>query len=103
MVLVLAKELTIPNGCLLSDMEFAFITEKLKSGVKPACDGAVVALINDAKKPIMYKPVVDPRLDFVEHHHLMEVLIQGYYCLYQHKVPTFIHCLTDLSQWYYLK
>ncbi len=81
-------------------MEFDVVT------VKPACDGAIVAVISDDKVPIIlneYKPVVDLRWDFVERHHLMEVLIQGYYCLYQHKVPTIIHCLTDLSQWYYFK
>ena len=39
----------------------------------------------------------------VNHQDLMEVQIQGYCCLCQHKVPTVIHCLTDLSQWYYFK
>ena len=33
----------------------------------------------------------------------METLIQGYYCLYQHKVRSVVHCLTDMFQWYYFK
>ena len=31
------------------------------------------------------------------------MLIQGYYCLYQHQAHTLVHCLTNLSQWYYFK
>lgn len=33
----------------------------------------------------------------------MEVLLQGYYCLNQHKVDTVIQCLTDLDKWYYFR
>ena len=108
-VTYLAIELskTIPNGAFEADMEFPLVVDKVKPGVKPASDAAVVAAITSkSTKPILlneYKPVVDTRLDSVERHHIMEVLIQAYYCLYQHQVPTFIHCLTDLDQWYYFK
>ena len=33
----------------------------------------------------------------------MEVLIQSFYCLSQHRVSTVIHCLTKLQQWYYFR
>ena len=50
-------------------MEFSVVTHKLKSGVKPASDAAmVVALIHDFKLVLLYeyKPVVDTRLDRVK-------------------------------------
>jgi hypothetical protein len=84
-------------------VEFPLVVGEVKSGVKPASSAAVVS---KSRKPILlyeYKPAIDTRMDFVESHHIMEVLIKAYYCLYQHKVPTFIHCLTDLHDWYYLK
>ena len=84
-------------------MEFPLVVGEVKSGVKPASGAAVVS---KSRKPILlyeYKPAIDTRMDFVESHHIMEVLIKAYYCLYQRKVPTFIRCLTDLQQWYYLK
>ena len=106
----LAGELTRTtsgNVFFSSDMEFPVVKHKLKPG---ACDGAIRAVVHvrvqRKENPILlfeYKPVVDPRLQSVERHHLMELLIQGYYCLHQHTVPTLIHCLTDLSQWYYFK
>ena len=99
-LLCLADRLTkaLPYS-FYTEMEFPVIV-----GTKPACDGAVVAAA--VSKPVLlyeYKPVVDTRTNLVSHHHLMEVLLQAYYCLYQHKVPTYIHCLTDLSQWYYFQ
>ena len=81
-----------------------------KPGQKPACDGAVCATImrSGDKKPTnhpqvlyKYKPVVDTRFMSVNPSHLMEVLIQGYYCLHQYELKSIIHCLTDLEQWYY--
>ena len=50
-----------------------------------------------------YKPIVDTRLMAVHPDHLMELFLQGYYCLCQYKLETVIHCLTDLQQWYYFK
>ena len=73
-------------------------------GTKPACDGAVTAITSETHMPIIlfeYKPVVDLRLEAIDLRSLMETLIQGYYCIYQHKVCSIIHCLTDLFQWYY--
>ena len=95
------------SGCRFhSHMEFVLVKDKVKVGVKPACDAAVVAIVNETSRPVLlieYKPVVDTRYYCVEKSHLMEVMIQAYYCLYQHEVTTFIHCLTDLQQWYYFK
>ena len=103
-LLHILRSKTIHNSAFEADMEFPLVVDKVKPGVKPASDAAVVvAITSKSTKPILlyeYKPVVDTRLDYVERHHIMEVLIQAYYCLYQHEVPTFIHCLTDLHQWY---
>ena len=103
----LAKTLTDTTSFeILADMEFSVVTHKLKSGVKPASDAAMVVALVYAVKPVLlyeYKPVVDPRVDRIERKALIEVLLQGFYCLYQHNVTTVIHCLTDLSQWYYFK
>ena len=99
-----------PEFMLRVDMEFPVLVDKLKTGQKPACDGALCALTlcgrDPLPKPLIlyeYKPIVDPRCEAVNEDHLMEVLLQGYYCLRQYKLPTIIHCLTDLYQWYYFK
>ena len=102
------------SGFFSADMEYPLVLDVVKSGAKPASDSALVAAItksvnSDKKlisKPIVlyeYKPSIDTRSNHVNDHFMMEVLIQAYYCLYQYKVPTFIHCLTDLHQWYYFK
>ena len=86
------------------DLEFPVVK---KRGQKPACDGAVCATImrsdgkNHPQVLYEYKPVVDTRFMSVNPNHLMEVLIQGYYCLHQYEPKSIIHCLTDLDQWYY--
>ena len=59
-----------------------------------------------ANKPVIlyeYKPVVDTRYNYVNKDYLMEVLLQGYYCLCQYHVHAVIQCLTDLNQWYYFR
>ena len=50
-----------------------------------------------------YKPTVDTRLLSVNPNQLMEVVLQGYYCLCQYKLNSIIHWLTDLQQWYYFR
>ena len=77
---------TIPNSAFTADMEFPLVVDKVNPGVKPASDGAVVAAITSksTRKPLLlyeYKPVVDTRWNYVDCHHIMEVLIQAYYCL----------------------
>ena len=106
----LAGHLTqkFPQFHFKADMEFSVITEKIKPGNKPSCDGAICAIVASGPKltPFIlyeYKPTVDPRCNDVYYHDLMEVLLQAYYCLHQHKVCTIIHCLTDMSQWYYFR
>ena len=107
-VAYLADELTkAMNKTFSADMEYHLVVDTGKSGAKPASDAAVVAITTEfIEKPIIlyeYKPVVDQRSNYVDNHQIMEVPIQAYYLLYQHKVLTLIHCLTDLHQWYYLK
>ena len=88
-----------------ADMEFPVVKEKTG---KPACDGAICAIVSCASKisPLIlyeYKPVVDPRYDSVNHHDLMEALIQAFYCLHQYHISTVLLCLTDMKQWYYFR
>ena len=92
-----------------ADMEFPVVKEKTgKPGTKPACDGAICAIVSCASKisPLIlyeYNPTVDPRCDHVNHHDLMEALIQAFYCLHQYHVSTVLLCLTDMKQWYYFR
>lgn len=98
-----------PGNVFKAEMEFPVIVDKIKRGAKPFCDGNVCVILNVelcSKKPLIlyeYKPVVDPWIERVNNHSLMEVLIQGFYCLDQYRVSTVIQCLTDLQQWYFLK
>ena len=91
---------------LLRNNEISVIVEKIKSDVTPACDAAVVAIVDGSTKPFVlfeYKPAVDLRKDSLGRQDLMEVLIQGYYCLYQHDVSSMLYCLTYLERFYYFK
>ena len=89
------------------EMQFPVIVDRVKKGTKPACDGAICAILTlDKIVPVIlyeYKPKVDPRTHFVDHHDLMEMVIQGYYCLHQYETRTILQCLTDLYQFYYFK
>ena len=96
------------------DMQFPVVVDTLKRGQKPACDGALCAILKSSHLgcqphsilPVVlyeYKPIVDTRLLSVNPDDLMEMFIQGYYCLCQYKLETIIHCLTDLQQWYYFQ
>ena len=64
------------------------------------------AFVDGNEKPLVlfeYKPAVHKRNDSLGQQDLMEVLIQGYYSVYQHDVSSIVHCLTDLEQFYYFK
>ena len=99
----LAEALTnvIPGHTYRAEMEFPVIKHRMKTGVKPSCDGAVTAVTSETTMSVLlfeYKPVVDMRWGSLDIHSLMETLIQGYYCLYQHEVRSVVHCLTDMFQ-----
>ncbi len=34
---------------------------------------------------------------------IIEVLLQGYYCLQKHKLKKMLICLTDLIEWHYMQ
>ena len=111
-IVELAEELTrcLPPFTFLADFEFPVVMSSGKAGAKPACDGAVAVIqaVGDTKKqqPLLlfeYKPVIDQRVERVDPHALLEVLLQGFYCLQQYKLRTVLHCLTDLSHWFYFK
>ena len=94
----LAQQLTeILDVELKVDMEFPVIVDKVNPGQKSASYAAVCAVMT-CKKPVIlyeYKPTVDTRHEHVKTDDLMEVLLQGFYCLRQYRVHTVIQCLTD--------
>ena len=103
-VVELAGHLAGAMSCeIKADMEFPVVKEKTgKPGTKPAA----ICAIDSSISPLIiyeYKPVVDPRCDHVNHHDLMEALIQAFYCLQQYDVSTVLLCLTDMKQWYYFR
>ena len=106
----LAGHLAEAMSCeIKADMEFPVVIEKTgRPGTKPACDGAICAIVScdSSISPLIiyeYKPVVDTRCDRVNHHDLMEALIQAFYCLHQYRVSKVLLCLTDMEQWYYFR
>ena len=108
--LCIAKELTnnISGHQFKIDTQFPVVKEKVKFGVKPSCDAATCAIVSldgDLSPVILYeyKPTVDRREDHVDPHDLMEVVLQGYYCLRQYSKQTILHCLMDLTQFCYFK
>lgn len=87
------------------DMEFPVVKDRKMPGHPPACDAAICAVVVQTQPLVLYeyKSVVDPRSASIEIHDLMEVLLQGYYCLRYYKRSTILQCLTDLDQWWYFK
>ena len=86
------------------DMEFPVIDTNKKRGQRPACDGALCVSLMMKSLPVAlfeYKPSVDPRWARVDPDNLMELVLQGYYCLREYSVTTILHCLTDVQTWWY--
>ena len=53
MALTQALTSVIPTHTFKAEMEFAVITDKLKMGAKPACDGAITAITSETHMPIV--------------------------------------------------
>lgn len=69
----------------------------------PSADTAVV-IINGKYKPQIlykYKQVVHHTMDGIDVLALAEVLLQATHCARFHRVPSLLHCLTDLETWHY--
>ena len=87
------------------DMEFPVVLHTRKRGQKPSCHSAISA-ITSVNLPVIlyeYKPTVHPDPLIVNPDHLMELFLQGCYCLWQYKLQSIVHCLTDLNSWHYFK
>ena len=57
-----------------------------------------ICCCGDKLQPLLLyeqKLVVDLQYNRVDHHHLMDVAIQGYYCLHQYQDYTVVQCLTS--------
>lgn len=75
------------------------------AGKNPSADAAVVSVPGNDLPLLLYeyKPVVDPRPPFVNTKDLLELLVQGFYCLCKRAISRVIHCLTDLYTWHYIE
>ena len=107
MVMVAALNEKVDGWSFRADMEYEVLVNSYQ-GQNPASDAAVAAIATtrgDKKHtPIIlfeYKPSVHSSFTNVDH--LMEVLIQSFYCMTYHKVDSILHCLTDLTVWHYFK
>ena len=49
------------------------------------------------------KSIVDSCCGGVPPGHLLELFVQGYYCLRSHKIESVLHYITDLYVWHYFK
>ena len=91
------------------DMEFPVVVLTRKRGQKPSCDSAITAITSvnlPVNLPVIlyeYKPTVHPDPLIVNPDHLMELFLQGCYCLWQYELESIVHCLTDLDSWHYFK
>jgi hypothetical protein len=89
-----------------ADMEYTVMDTK-RAGVNPSCDTAMVVTVSSQtdNQPIIlyeYKPVVDPRRDYVNVRDLLEALMQGFYCVHFRKVTSIVQCLTDMHTWHFM-
>ena len=87
------------------DMEFPVVLHTRKRGQKQSCDSAISA-ITSVNIPVIlyeYKPSVHPAPLIVNSDHLMELFLQGCYCLWEYDLQSIVHCLTDLNSWHYFK
>ena len=97
---LLNKESSTKKFALL--MEYSVVTTALP-GKNPSADAAVLSVVSNNQPLLLYeyKPVVDVRRLSVNAQHLMELLIQGFYCLRNKGITKLLHCLTDLYAWHY--
>ena len=107
-LLAFAKLLSGEGTLYKVDMEFPVVLHTRKRGQKPSsCDGTISAVASPSlNHPVIlyeYKPTVHPDPLIVNPDHLMELFLQGCYCLWQYKLQSIVHCLTDLNSWHYLK
>ena len=82
------------------------VTKTSKSGPPPQTDSAVALvlakggctprILYECKTTIPHYPTQIPDGD------LIEVLLQGYYCLKYYKLNRLMVCLTDLTVWHYM-
>ena len=82
------------------------VASNSKAGQNPRADGAVVLVkvINSGASMQSRIPVVLYELKpAVQPTHLMEVMLQGYYCIKYNKLETLLVCLIDTFTWQYFK
>ena len=74
-------------------------------GVNPNTDAALVLVLDSKKrKPAVlyeYKPRIAGEVKGLSIKDLMELFIQGYYCMIKHSLQSCVLCLTDSIMWHY--
>ena len=107
-LLAFAKLLSGEGNLYKVDMEFPVVLHTRKRGQKPSCDGTISAITSPFlnNHPVIlyeYKPTVHPDPLIANPDYLMELFLQGCYCLWEYELESIVHCLTDLNSWHYLK
>ncbi len=71
----------------------------------PAQTDSCVVLIGSTVPRFLYecKPQLSPNVEQLSSKHIIEVLLQGYYCVKHYKVSKMFVCLTDLADWHYMR
>ncbi len=82
------------------------VAQNRKPGSNPQTDSCVVHVVSseaiprmlyECKTSLAHTPLQLNNKDIIE------VLLQGYYCLQKHKLKKMLICLTDLIEWHYMQ
>ncbi len=76
-----------------------------KPGSNPQTDTCIAYVVSSEEKPrVLYECKTDLGHTPMQlsDKDIIEVLLQGYYCLQKHNVTKMLICLTDLFDWHYM-
>ncbi len=79
------------------------VTTNAKQGPPPRSDSCVVLVDSKSIPRFLYECKISLQHTIMQLNdkHLIEVLLQGYYCLQHYEVERMLICLTDLVEWHY--
>ncbi len=94
-------ELTFPRKEYIFHPQYTVAHNK-KRGPNPRADMCIVASGEIPRVLYECKTNVGHNVMQLDGKDIIEVLLQGYYCLRTYSVPKMLICLTDLFKWHYL-
>ena len=82
------------------------VIETMNPDANPSTDFTIVLLSDSgiSRRPLVlleYKPLIADELDDINPRYLMEVILQGYYCMEFYEEKSCILCLTDINRFHY--